>query len=158
MFYRGINYITFQRKHDTCVAISIVNALKWSGRAATEKDVMYIHRHVWKKDTYTKISNIRSVLNRAKRHFTFTYKKHPSLASIREFLQDNDKAIIFSHFTSNQKNVEEGHSVFVLGHDANHVCIMNYESKKRIMSYRKFARLLKKTHCYPDVFYLEKTK
>lgn len=155
----GKNFINRQKREGVCVAVSVVNALKWAGsKTATYKHVEYINKKIHGISSETKESKVREVLNKCLKYFSFVYKKYPSLKEIKNHLKTENSAIILSYFCSLENGDEVGHAVLVFEKDGK-VYVLNERKKNIVFTWEEFReRFMKKTQHYPSVYKLNKNE
>lgn len=159
--HRGINYIK-QRKAGYCVAISIINALKWAGaKRVTEKNLEFIYKEAGKpggKDG-TKKKKVDKALKKCKKYFSSKYVKHPPLRSLFNWLTRGN-AIILDYYVEDHHDLEIGHSVLVFldnNRRTNKVVVVNNSAKGiSFLKKTEFKKLLKKTDYYHTAYLIRK--
>ena len=159
--YKGINYLK-QRKEGYCVAISIINALKWAGaKNISEKDLDFIYKKAGNpgSDNGTPQLKVTKALKMCKKYLKSRYVKHPKFREINSWLKKGN-AFIFDYFVEYHANIEIGHSVFVL-YDENKktnkfVVINDYGKTIVFINEEKFKKFFKKTKHYPAGYFIER--
>ena len=157
--HKGINYLGKQSKEGICVAISIINALKWAGnKTITGAHIPYVYRQAGNPGEGTMVSKVLAVLrNRCKKYLKVQYRMHLKGRELLTWLESGNAAIL-DYFITDEKGSEIGHSVFLLN-DGDSILFFNDFGKglSRVNKKRFVKEFFKQTEFYPGAYLLRKT-
>lgn len=159
-YYKGINYIGKQRKEGVCVAISIINALKWAGnKTISASHIEHVYKKAGNPGEGTVASKVLKVLRfHCKKYLIVTYSQPANSQQVIQWLREGNTAIL-DYFCVEEKDSEIGHSIFLSGIESDKVVIINDFGKSIYkMNVKRFKKeLFKKSDNYPGVYFIRKT-
>lgn len=158
--YKGINYLGKQQKEGVCVAISIINALKWAGNTSiTAEHLDYVYKKAGNPGEGTDSRKVLKVLKyHCKKYLKVRYKSHCKSAEVLSWLEQGN-TVILDYFIQDEKDAEIGHSIFLAAVENDRVVIINDFGKAIYkMSIKRFKKeMFRLSENYPGAYFLRKT-